>query len=165
MILSRRAYAAHRKAHGLVGGTINAVKTAIDDGRLVKSLTPDGRIADAAAADAEWAASTLVDRIPQSGPAASSSGSPSRLQELRERREAVQVEMAELELAERRGQLIEIEQARRDVIDKFATVRTRILGVPTRVAQRLPKLAAEVVPVVDELLREVLEDLADGDVD
>lgn len=77
------------------------------------------------------------------------------------RREAVQAELAELLLAERRGQTIPIETARRDVMDRYSTVKTRLLGVPRRLAQQLPHLAAEVVPVVDALLREALEELAD----
>src|SRR5678815_1744439 len=81
----------------------------------------------------------------------------------RARREAALADLAELDVAERRGELISVEQARADVLDRFTTVRTRILGVPSRVAQRLPGLAAEVVPVVDELLREALSELADGD--
>lgn len=82
------------------------------------------------------------------------------------RRESALADMAEIEVAERRGELISVDDARTDVSDKFTIVRTRILGVPTRIAQRLPKLAAEVVPVLDELLREALEELAaDGDRD
>jgi phage terminase Nu1 subunit (DNA packaging protein) len=75
---------------------------------------------------------------------------------------AAKAAVAEMDLAERRGELIAVEKARADVLDKFATVRTRILGVPSRVAQRLPKLATEVVPVLEELLREALLELADG---
>lgn len=71
--------------------------------------------------------------------------------------------LAELDVAERRGELIAVDQARADVIDKFSIVRTRILGVPSRIAQRLPAIADQVVPLLDELLREALEELADGD--
>jgi phage terminase Nu1 subunit (DNA packaging protein) len=76
---------------------------------------------------------------------------------------AAKAEVAEINAAERRGELISIEKARADVLDKFATVRTLILGVPSRVAQRLPRIAAEVVPVLDELLREALSELADDE--
>ena len=76
---------------------------------------------------------------------------------------AAKAEIAEIDAAERRGEVISVEQARADVFDKFTTVRTKILGVPSRVAQRLPRLAPEVVPVLEELLREALTELADGD--
>lgn len=75
---------------------------------------------------------------------------------------AAKAELAEIDVAERRGELISIDQARADVMDRFATVRTKILGVPSRVAQRLPRLAGEIVPVLEELLREALAELADG---
>lgn len=164
MSLGLREYARHRKDASLPGGTVNAVRTAIDSGRLCKSLTPDGRqIADAELADAEWEANTLADRRPQSGPAAASLRVPPDLMESKARREAALADLAEIDVAERRGELISVEQARADVLDRFAIVRTRILGVPSRVAQRLPKHAAEIVPVLEELLREALTELADGD--
>jgi phage terminase Nu1 subunit (DNA packaging protein) len=79
------------------------------------------------------------------------------------RREAALAEQAEIELARLKGTLIDVAQARADVINRFTIVRTRIQGVPARLAQRLPHLAAEVVPVLDGLLREALEELAAAD--
>lgn len=55
MGLSRRAYAAHRKARGLTGGTDAAVRKAIATGRI--DVEPDGSI-NPARADAQWAAAT-----------------------------------------------------------------------------------------------------------
>lgn len=78
------------------------------------------------------------------------------------RREAAQAEIAELDLAERKGELVEVEEARSAMISKFTIVRTLILGVPSRAAQRMPMVATELVPVLDELLREALSELADG---
>lgn len=75
---------------------------------------------------------------------------------------AAKAEMAELDAAERRGELISTARARADVMDRFATVRTKILGVPSRVAQRMPTMATQIVPVLEELLREALAELADG---
>lgn len=51
MGLSRRAYAAHRKAKGLTGTTDTAVRKALKDGRI--ALEADGSI-DPAKADAQW---------------------------------------------------------------------------------------------------------------
>jgi hypothetical protein len=60
-MLSIRAYARHRAAKGLTGGAHQVVRVAIARGRLSASLTPDRRqIADADAADAEWAANTTI---------------------------------------------------------------------------------------------------------
>lgn len=76
------------------------------------------------------------------------------------RKEAAAADIAEIDLAERRGQLVDAAGARQDVENAYTLVRTRLLGVPSQVAQRLPHLAGEVVPVVDALLREALEELS-----
>lgn len=76
---------------------------------------------------------------------------------------AVQAELAELELAERRGQMIPKVTARLDVMGQYTIVKTKLLGVPRRVAQRVPQIAAEVILVIDELVREALEELASDD--
>lgn len=55
MGLSRRAYAEHRKAKGLIGGTHTAVNKALKDGRI--TLGADGTI-DPARADAQWERAT-----------------------------------------------------------------------------------------------------------
>lgn len=64
MGMSRRAYAAHRKARGLPGGSHTAVGKAIDTGRI--SILADGTI-DPAQADAQWSASTdaALQRSPE----------------------------------------------------------------------------------------------------
>lgn len=55
MGLSIRAYARHRKASGLPGGTDAAVRKAIKTGRI--AVLPDGKI-DQKAADAAWSENT-----------------------------------------------------------------------------------------------------------
>jgi hypothetical protein len=77
------------------------------------------------------------------------------------RREAALADIAELDAAERKGELVPVDEARSDVINRFTIVRTRILSVPSRFAQRAPDLAAVAVPILDELLRDALEELAD----
>lgn len=76
------------------------------------------------------------------------------------RREIAAADTAELELAAKRGQLVDAEAARADVEQAYSLVKTRLLRVPSDLAQRLPHLAAEVVPVLEELQREALEELA-----
>ena len=55
--LSVRAYARHRKALGLDGGSDTAVWKAIRDRRVVKGVTADGKII-AEIADSEWERNT-----------------------------------------------------------------------------------------------------------
>jgi phage terminase Nu1 subunit (DNA packaging protein) len=78
---------------------------------------------------------------------------------------AAKAGIAELEFAEKRGELVTVEEAEAHWIDTVTMIKTKILGVPARVAQRLPRLALEVVPVLDALLRESLEEIAASDGD
>src|SRR3972149_2949035 len=83
--LSVRAYARHRKALGLDGGSDTAVWKAIRDRRVVKGVTADGKII-VEIADAEWERNTgprprvrsRVAHSASSGQAAPSTGGPTR---------------------------------------------------------------------------------------
>lgn len=164
---SLRAYARQR------GVSAEAVSKAITAGRLSKSIAlVDGqpKIASVDLANREWAENTRA-RIEDAPALKSGDMSPAEAlaryniaralrEEAAARREASTADVAEIDARERKGQLVPVDQARADVFAKFTVVRTRILGVPSMVAQRLPKLASEVVPVLVELLREVLEELA-----
>lgn len=168
--LSLRAYARRR------GVSAEAVSKAVSAGRLDKSVTRVNgapKIADPDLADREWREHTAerpppTSHTPPPTRALAEPPDPSvpdfhaaraRREEASARRESARAAMAEMDLATRRGQLIDVDQARRDVIGRFAIVRTRILGVPTRFAQRRPDLATEVVPILDGLLREALDEL------
>lgn len=76
------------------------------------------------------------------------------------RRDTAHANLAELELARERGRLVDADAARADVEQAYSLVKTRLLRVPSDLAQRLPHLAAEVVPVLEELQRQALEELA-----
>lgn len=159
-MMAVRAYARHRKAAGLAGGTHHAVQVAIESGRLSRSLTPDGKkIADVAAADAEWAATTHVDRIPLSGPTAAGE-SPPELAESRARREAAQAALAEIELAEKRGELVPAIEVESKLVNVFAQCKTKLLAVASRARQRDPALTGPQIELFRTLIREALDDLA-----
>lgn len=76
------------------------------------------------------------------------------------RKELARAELAEIEVAKRRGQTIPTEQAWRDVHDQYTLVKTRLLGVPSLLVQRCPQ-HADAVPVLDELIRAALEELVE----
>lgn len=78
------------------------------------------------------------------------------------RRDTAHADLAELELARERGRLVDADAARADVEQAYSLVKTRLLRVPSDLAQRLPHLATEVVPVLEELQRQALEELARG---
>ena len=75
--LSVRAYARHRKALGLDGGSDTAVWKAIRDRRVVKGVTADGKII-AEIADAEWERNTGPRPRVRSRVASPSTGGPTR---------------------------------------------------------------------------------------
>lgn len=76
------------------------------------------------------------------------------------RRDTTHADIADVELAKLRGRLVDADAARADVEQAYSLVKTRLLRVPSDLAQRLPHLAAEVVPVLEELQRQALEELA-----
>lgn len=183
--ISLKEYARHRKALGLQGGSTTAVTRAITAGRIVASVTMvDGRpkIRSAAEADAEWQANTMPaarrDTALEFGAAApgttSSSSDPADddaidFAEARRRHEVerwllarAHREEAELELAARRGQLVNADEIRALVTDDYARCKSRLRGVPTRFRQRVPAVTPEAMAILVELVDEALEELADG---
>ncbi len=170
MSLGIREYARHRKAAGLPGGTSRAVEVAIKSGRLAKSLTKDGKIRSAKAADLEWAAATHADMVPLTGPTApaSSTAPPAdaeappvnELAAARTRREASRAELAEIQLAEKRGELVRVRDVEARLADVFLRCRTQLMGIPSRLREQDPTLSPRQVQLVDSLIRETLKELA-----
>jgi len=161
-----REYARHRAELGLAGATHRSVQVAIRDGRLIKALTPDG--IDPKIADAEWDAVTLANRIPNTGPTSVSIGDddddlpvglPS-LKESRARREAAEAALAEIELAEKRRELVPAKDVESKLVNTFAQCKTKLLAVASRARQRDPALTGTQVELFENLIREALDDLA-----
>lgn len=146
--LSLRAYAKHR------GCTHGAVRKAIATGRLAESVVEvDGQpaISDAELADLEWEENTTRAPAAQFSLVA---------EQARERH--WKANLAELEYKERAGELVSKAAARAGAVEKFAAVKTKLLALPSRIRQRLPRLTAAEVQLIDDLVRQALEDLADG---
>ena len=76
------------------------------------------------------------------------------------RRDTAHADLAELELARERGRLVDAKEADAGYEEHIARAKTRLLGVPAQLGQRLPDLALRVVPVAKELIREALAELA-----
>ena len=154
-IASLRGYARHRGCHP------HAVEQAIRDGRLstrAASKEPGGRWRiDVALADQEWAAVTG-----EQGPGSGGDIDRDAAVEARIRRQLAQAELAELELAERRGELVDARAVETRMRDVFAHCRNRLLGVPSRVRQRDPAITVGQVRLVEDLIREALEELSSG---
>lgn len=145
--LSLSAYARHR------GCRLSSVQEAVRSGRLRKSLTKDGKIRDAEAADAEWEATTHAEMRP--GRAAEPD-----LAEVRLRHELARACAAELELAKMRGEVVLAADVESRLVDVFAACKTKLLAVPARARQQDPGLTSSQLGLFEELIREALSDLA-----
>lgn len=168
-----REYARHREARGLVGTTHRAVQVAIRDGRLVKAIR-DGKI-DAATADAEWSDTTLEDRVPITGPTSPRvaddddddddlGGDIPSLKVSRARREAAEAALKEIELAEKKGELVLAKDVESQLVGVFSHCKTKLLGVAARIRQRDPSLSRVQLELIEEQIREALADLAAAEV-
>jgi hypothetical protein len=165
--LSLRAYARRRDV------SHEAVRRAIESGRLERSVVlvkGEPKITDPELADHEWEANTRPTSM--AAPPAEPLDARDDLIDFAEARRRREVELwrqarlkregDELDLAKRKGELVSVGEARGAVIEKFSVVKTKMLGLPVRVKQRLPHLAAQDIRMIDDLVREALEALADG---
>lgn len=164
------AYAKHRKV------SPQAVFDAIEKGRLVTSVTkqPSGRmLVDVELADKEWAANTNsgtgslahaskrgpeIDMTPER---VDDDDTPMTYAEARAMHEKFKMRLAELELEQREGKLVEADVVQRESFKAARQVRDALLNLPDRVAG---VLAAEtnqfkVHQLLTKEIRRALEDL------
>jgi terminase small subunit / prophage DNA-packing protein len=87
------------------------------------------------------------------------------IEEARRRKLAAEAAMVELDLAKRRGEVIEIEEVAGVVGDDYANVRAKLLSLPTKLAPQLIGIEdpAECKALIERGVSEALEELtADG---
>ncbi len=172
-LMSLRGYAAHRKARQLPGGSLSAVQKAI----ATKRITPiEGKI-DPEVADIQWSRKTDPAQqqranggMPIGGgqaPAAEHEGAlrdPGFL-DAKTRTEKVRAELLELELAEKRGSLVDAERVRQATFEKARISRDAIMAIPARLASQLAAEtdAAKVHDLLTVELRKVCAELAAGE--
>lgn len=179
-LISQRAYARSRAARGLPGGALSAVQKAAATGRIT---LVDGKI-DPEAADRAWEARTDVDQqtrgalggyapktTPATAPAPASPEIPAPSAVLadvasdrdtyfahRARRELVAAQLAELDLAEKRGALVRRIDVERETFATMRALRDRMLGVADRIAAQVAA-EADVATVHEIIVREVRDSL------
>jgi hypothetical protein len=173
--LSLRAYAKRR------GVSPEAVSKAVESGRLKESVIRvrgAPKIADPDLADREWGSNTRprVDLPPTfSPPAGDPQGAPpppddvpdyydsrAKREAAAARRETALADLAELDVLERKAELVPAADVSARWVEVVTVAKTKLLGLPTRIKQRLPHISANDVRVIDDLVREALENLADG---
>jgi hypothetical protein len=151
-----------------------SVSVAVKDGRLKESVVRDQfdqpKICDPELADQEWEANTdPVKRQqamahyapPEAGalPAptgAMTFGEASAVEKLWKARQA------ELNFREEAKELIRLSDAEKDRATDYTEIRTRLLGIPSRLRQDAPHIAPADIIRVENLIREALQVLADG---
>lgn len=145
VLLSKRAYARHRAERGLVGQTHTAVNDAARAGRITLI---DGKV-DPEVADIQWAEKTDAvqqargargGHAPRDEPKSVPAGDREGYFAVKERRERAEADLAELELRERRGELVKKADVEREIFAIQRALRDRLAGIPDRIA---PMLAAE----------------------
>lgn len=152
--MSERQFAKH------TGRALSTVQEARTSGRLQRSVSKDakGRIRiDPVLAAEEWAENTR-ERVTDD--AAGDGDSVASWRAARARREAALATLAEDEVRRTRGELVEVKGVKAAWVTLIVNSRNKLLGIPTRMKQRLPHLSRQDVTVIDDLITEALEDLA-----
>jgi phage terminase Nu1 subunit (DNA packaging protein) len=128
----------------------------------------DGRpkIADAGMADREWSANTL-DPGRRAAPLEGKPDDAIDYAEARRRREVELWRQArvkrlgdEIALAERQGELVSVDEAKAEIVERYTRAKTKLLALPSRIKQRVPGLTIEHVTLIESMVREALEELA-----
>jgi phage terminase Nu1 subunit (DNA packaging protein) len=170
------------------GVSTMAVSRAIARKRLVQSVVRNERgvpaIADPDLADREWDANTDLTHAPtyvKERAAARAAGAPPpddddaedeapdlssvedmSLADASRSEKAWKAKLAELKYRQAAGELVPAKDVSRALEDTFARCKTKLLAVHSRARQSLPHLTVADLAVIEDLIREALEDLAGG---
>jgi hypothetical protein len=82
--------------------------------------------------------------------------------ESRARTEHLKAELLELDRKTKEGLLVPVADVEAKWVEIAVLVRTKILGIPTKAKQRIPDLDVDAITVLDDIVRETLEDLAES---
>lgn len=159
-----------------IGVSHTAVRKAIDTGRIPADLIgtkklPGGRVVTVIVnpLKARMAYSGGDDASEESGTRAPSSlsvdvddESPPLISKSRAITEQYKAKLARLEYEERRGKLVDANNFRTKYSAMIVTARTRLLGVPSKAKGRIPHLSIEDIGILTTLIREALQEAADG---
>ena len=80
--------------------------------------------------------------------------------ESRARTEHLKAELLELDRQQKEGLLVKAEDIALEWSEIITRARTKLLGIPTKAKQRIPDLDTDAIGVLDDIVREALEDLA-----
>jgi hypothetical protein len=80
----------------------------------------------------------------------------------RKRSEFERANLLELERKQKEGLLLPAEQVQKVWANSVAIAKTKLLAVPSRLRQRIPHLSLEEIAIAEDLIRESLEEIANG---
>ena len=162
------AYARHRKEKGLKGGTHQAIKKAIDSARLLTCIIEVNKkkmITCAKEADLEWESKTTPDtQTDQNSPKQTelnlkNNETSHKYQGARARRLDAQAELAEIELATAKGEVLDLIKARK----QLTTIGKELSQGFSNIARsKSIEFAGETNPqVIRNALQDLLKDLVE----
>jgi hypothetical protein len=142
MGLSTRKYAAHRRALGLPGASATSVTKALKEGRIARNAA--GKI-DAAQADLDWHRNTDPARggtrtVPAENrsngghppPGGTNPNGAKTRNDARAIHDTIKAKMAQLDLEERAGNLVQRQAAEAAAFDQARQLRDAVLAIPDR---------------------------------
>lgn len=175
MALITRAEAARA-----LGVTSEAVYAAVKQGRLSTITAKDGRVmVNSETMRDEWARNTQkrIGRGPKppgtppkplrpreermsSARITRTVESIPEYEESRARTEHLKAELLELERKQKEALLVPAADIEAKWVEIVTQARTKILGIPTKAKQRIPDLDTDAMSVLEDVVRETLEDLS-----
>ena len=78
----------------------------------------------------------------------------------RARTEHLKAELLELERQQKEKILVKAEEIETKWVEIITLARTKLLGIPTKAKQRIPDLDTDAISILDDIVREALEDLS-----
>ena len=167
-----------------MGVTPEAVYAAIKAGRLSTTESKDGRVmVNSETMRDEWAKNTqrrigVGPKPPSTSPKPlrpreerlSGGASTPRISETdeaipdydesRARTEHLKAELLELDRKQKQGLLVPAADIEAKWVEIVTLARTKILGIPTKAKQRIPDLDTDAISLLEDIVRETLEDLS-----
>ena len=164
-----------------LGVTSEAVYAAVKSGRLSTVTAKDGRVmVNSETMREEWSKNTQKrvgrgpkppagapkplrpreERIPQGRISRTAESIPD-YEESRARTEHLKAELLELERKQKQALLVPADDIESKWVEIVTQARTKMLGIPTKAKQRIPDLDADAMTVLEDIVRETLEDLSE----
>ncbi len=168
-------YARHR------GVTQQAVSYAVQEGRITVTIDPKTgkRFVDSERADEEWTKNTdytrhpdkesqterrangaaKIEEVPGAG---SRTGNIPTITESKSIKEAFLARTAKLEYEKLAGKSVPLDEANREWLRVGSAVKTKMLGLPSKLKAKLEHLTLEDIATIEDEIREALSDLSNN---